>query len=398
MPGGQPLYLNDDDQNINMEHKNMLPTIEVEHLIRTGSDHAPLLMTCGVQTTNFVKPFIFLNFWTKHATFMDVVRQNWEADFIGDPFFIFKQNIKRVTASLSKWSREIFGDIFKQLAILEDIKYLSIEEQYWKQKAGMTCFTGGDRNTSFLHNHINGKRKKLQLKRIKSGSRVWIKDQEQLATAANLELSRLLTIKEVRAAVFKLSGESASGPDGFTGLFYQTCWDVIGADIHNMVLHFYGGVALPKSITHTNLVFVKGRSIFENILLTQEIVTDIKLRGNPANVMIKFDMAKAYDRVSWKHSSGFFKSTRGVKKEDPLSPALFILSAEEVAELRQGEAWDDQLLDQTFIEDIAEHIRLNVHYEGSEGYWDRPYWMPTPSGKFSVSSAWQILMHKADPN
>nr|XP_009762911.1 PREDICTED: uncharacterized protein LOC104214886 [Nicotiana sylvestris] len=36
--------------------------------------------------------------------------------------------------------------------------------------------------------------------------------------------------------------------------------------------------------------------------------------------------------------------------------------------------------------------------KGSEGYWDRPYWMPTPSGKFSVSSAWQILRHMADPN
>ncbi|XP_075102917.1 uncharacterized protein LOC142177605 [Nicotiana tabacum] len=71
---------------------------------------------------------------------------------------------------------------------------------------------------------------------------------------------------------------------------------------------------------------------------------------------------------------------------------------QEVAELRQGETWDDQLLDQTFNEEIGEHIRLNVHYEGSEGYWDKPYWMPTPSGKFSVSSAWQILRHGVDPN
>ncbi|XP_075101644.1 uncharacterized protein LOC142177080 [Nicotiana tabacum] len=250
----------------------MLPTIEVEHLIRTISDHAPLLMSCRVQTTKFVKPFRFLNFWTKHAIFMDVVRQNWEADFIRDPYLMFKQNIKRVKETLSKWSRETFGGIFKQLAILEDIvrveemlfeeepttdnrivlqkaqselkKYLSIEEQYWKQKAGMTWFAEGDRNTSFFHNHVNGKRKKLLLKRIKSGSGVWIEDQEQLATAAvdfyqkqftnegdasefsllnnvpsmvtmdqNLELSRLPTIEEVRAAVFELRGESASGPD-----------------------------------------------------------------------------------------------------------------------------------------------------------------------------------------
>ncbi|XP_075104879.1 uncharacterized protein LOC142178959 [Nicotiana tabacum] len=106
---------------VNFPFQNMLPTIEVEHLIRTGSDHAPLLMTCGVQTTKFVKPFRFFNFWTKHATVMDVVRQNWEADFIGDPFMMFKQKIKRVKAALSKWNRETFGDIFKQLAILEDI-------------------------------------------------------------------------------------------------------------------------------------------------------------------------------------------------------------------------------------------------------------------------------------
>ncbi|XP_075109238.1 uncharacterized protein LOC142181027 [Nicotiana tabacum] len=323
-----------------------------------------------------------------------------------------------------------------------------------------------------------------------------------------------------------------------------------------MVLHFYGGAALPKSITHTNLVllpkkpivetfsdlrpislrnfinkvlstvlhdrleiflpslispnqpgFVKGRSIFENILLTQEIITNIRLRGKPANVVIKFDMAKAYDMVSWKYllhvlgkigfseqfinmvwnlvsnnwysvlvngqSSGFFKSTKGVKSfmgfgmpkwSDPLNhlayaddtiifasahpPSLSKIMVvlgnyekisgqminkdkssyymyskipnglcqavgaiigfardfpinkdlQDVAELRQGETWDDQLLDQTFNEEIVEHIRLNVHYEGSEGYWDRPYWMPTPSGKFTISSAWKILRHRADPN
>nr|XP_009596356.1 uncharacterized protein LOC104092452 [Nicotiana tomentosiformis] len=71
---------------------------------------------------------------------------------------------------------------------------------------------------------------------------------------------------------------------------------------------------------------------------------------------------------------------------------------QEVAELRQGESWNDHLIDQSFHEDIADHIRINVHYEGNEDYWDRPYWMATSSGKFTVSGAWPILRHRADPN
>ncbi|XP_075103465.1 uncharacterized protein LOC142178046 [Nicotiana tabacum] len=164
-PNAECIFYRLDKILMNLPFQIMLPTIEVEHIIRTGSDHAPLLMTCGEKIANFVKPFKFLNFWTKHDTFIDAVRQNWEVDFIGDPFLMFKQKLKKVKAALSKWSREIFGDIFKQLAILEDIsrvkemlfeekptienrivlqkaqsklkKYLSIEEQYWKQKAGM---------------------------------------------------------------------------------------------------------------------------------------------------------------------------------------------------------------------------------------------------------------------
>ncbi|XP_019245221.1 PREDICTED: uncharacterized protein LOC109225083 [Nicotiana attenuata] len=120
---------------------------------------------------------------------------------------------------------------------------------------------------------------------------------------------------------------------------------------------------LPSLISDEQAGFVKGRSIVENVLLTQELITDIRLRTKAGpNLVIKLDMAKAYDQLSWLFLSkvlrkmglgerfiglvfgivsnnwysillngqphGFFRSTRGVKQGDPLLPTLHILAAE----------------------------------------------------------------------
>lgn len=43
---------------------------------------------------------------------------------------------------------------------------------------------------------------------------------------------------------------------------------------------------------------MKGKSIIENVLLAQEIIRDINRRKKHTNIVVKFDMTKAYDRVS----------------------------------------------------------------------------------------------------
>lgn len=56
---------------------------------------------------------------------------------------------------------------------------------------------------------------------------------------------------------------------------------------------------LPEYISPNQSGFIRGRSITENVLLAQEIIKDINKRNKWQNVMVKLDMTKPYDRVSW---------------------------------------------------------------------------------------------------
>ncbi|WVZ54039.1 LOW QUALITY PROTEIN: hypothetical protein U9M48_004907 [Paspalum notatum var. saurae] len=166
-----------------------------------------------------------------------------------------------------------------------------------------------------------------------------------------LDLSNLnepFTLEEVWATIKDMSLDKAPGPDGFTGRFYRSCWDIIKKDVLLILSAIHRGhvfkfrlpnsafiTLIPKSaeaasvkdyrpisLVHSfaklvtkilanrhspllpNLIcinqsaFVRGRSIHDNFMFVQQLAKKLHLSKEP-HLLLKLDISKAFDTVSW---------------------------------------------------------------------------------------------------
>ncbi|KAH0650293.1 hypothetical protein KY284_030205 [Solanum tuberosum] len=247
----------------NQEFFDILPSSEVHHLVRQGSDHAPLQVRCSSNEEPTVRPFRFLNFWTKHPNFKKIIEENWKLDFVGCPFFEYQARIKKIKGVLAKWSKETFGNIFQQIATLEDeirVKKIQLEinaspenrAELKKTEAELKKSCIWRTNSGNRRQGCDGRRKKLQLTQIQTAQGDVITTSENIGAEAvsffgeqfkednthageemldiipkiitveqNNEMIRIPTTEEVKQVVFELNADSASGPDGFSDGFCQ---------------------------------------------------------------------------------------------------------------------------------------------------------------------------------
>ncbi|GJV72227.1 hypothetical protein Tco_1492222 [Tanacetum coccineum] len=242
-----------------------------------------------------------------------------------------------------------------------------MEEKFLRQKAKVDWLRDGDSNSAYFHKVVKSRvsRSRIDVVTSMDGTvfenekvaDAFVTHYEQFlgqAGAVALSMVRNVTRQEVKDALFSMGNDKAPGPDGFTAAFFKEC---ISKIIANRIKE-----SLKVLISLNQSAFIPGRSISDNILLTQELMHNYHLDHGVPQCAFKVDIQKAYDMVDWAFlreilagfgfhermiswimecvttSSysicingslhGYFKGQRGLRQCDPLSPYLFTLVME----------------------------------------------------------------------
>ncbi|XP_015161044.1 uncharacterized protein [Solanum tuberosum] len=292
-----------------------MPQTTIIHLPSVGSDHCPLLMEMNNRSEDHTKYFKFLNCWADQPNFLDIVQACWDREQEGNSMWKFHQKLKRLARTISSWSKEEFGDIFIKVKEYENrvkmaeesfiqnnseenrtalhainadyIRFLKLEDSILKQKTQLQWFKEGDSNSKYFHSLLRGRRRRLFIHRVTGDDGEWIQGDENIADAAcshfqqiftaedkfiyegpleciprmlthehNASLIALPTIDELKEVVFSMNPNSAAGPDGMNGCFFQKCWQIIKHDLLAVILAFFSGQMIPKYFSHSCIVLL----------------------------------------------------------------------------------------------------------------------------------------------
>jgi hypothetical protein len=160
-------------------------------------------------------------------------------------------------------------------------------------------------------------------------------------------LENTFTEEEIKSVVMEAPKEKAPGPDGYIGLFFSSCWEIIKEDTMKAVHQFYDmnqqgfhflnqalvvipekddpqkitdympisllhsfakliskvlanrlGPELHHLISINQTAFIQKRSIQDNFMYVKEVIRDLYKKKIPAR-FIKLDISKAFDTVNW---------------------------------------------------------------------------------------------------
>lgn len=287
-------------------------------LLKTTSDHYPLLLMFDTTEVRYASNFKFLKMWALHNDCREFIATCWQSPVIGCPMFILTKKLKILKDKLKIWNKEVFGnvhDYVKQselnLSLIQDQihsdgpsdsllnleknaqsdlhKALERQENFWQEKARTNWHMSGDRNTAYFHRLSKIKNKTKMISSLRDGENIITDPQDisnhivsyyknlfcsnpllqdellaeevipqMVGDNTNQMLTALPTHEEIKSAVFNLNKDGAPGPDGFGAFFFQTYWEIIHKELIDAVMQFFvSGWILPNYNANTLILIPK---------------------------------------------------------------------------------------------------------------------------------------------
>ncbi|GKC30130.1 RNA-directed DNA polymerase, eukaryota, reverse transcriptase zinc-binding domain protein [Tanacetum coccineum] len=218
----------------------------------------------------------------------------------------------------------------------------------------------------------------------KNGDAVQINNPDELfinkLTKSEADLMvRDITNEEIKDAIFGIRNAKAPGPDGYTSMFFKKSWDIIGGDVCGAIKEFFksnkllGEIitkriqgCLEKLVNMNQSAFVPRRLIQDNLLITQELLKGYNRKNRPKRRASKLDITKAYDNVNWDFLKyGYFKSGRGLRQGDPMSPYLFTLVMEILTLIIQRRVLKEGLMEFNKVSGLVPNMNKSTIFFGS---------------------------------
>ena len=177
------------------------------------------------------------------------------------PEIILQLDIAQETRTLSTDERELRTRLKRKI-----IGLVVIDRTRKRQASRERKLKEGDANTKYFHLRMNGRRRKNFIHRLKKNGG-WVTSHDHKKDIIHdhftnifkrgpphtidfnwetipvpqcdlSELDALFTEEEVKEAINKTASDKAPGPDGFTGAFFKSCWNIIKMDIMAMINQF----------------------------------------------------------------------------------------------------------------------------------------------------------------
>lgn len=400
-----PTLVKSDRVPVSTEWEDAFPDAHLQALSSSSSDHCALLLSCG-ETPQGRRRFRFETFWTKLEDFDQVVADSWQQTVEStDPYVILYVKMARLAMSLCSWGQKKISRFRLQLQIANELIFrfdvaqenrllsplerrfrailkgrclalASLERIRVRQRARISQLREGDANSKYFHMKVNARRRKLFIPVFEYEGQTATSQEDKIALAkdyfqgilgvsepnsAELQFNQIFPLapnlqelevpfseEEVWKVIKEMPNEKAPGPDGFTGLFYQRCWQVIKGEVLAALTKFHSGnhqnldnlntaviTLLPKkdaptlikdyrpiSLIHSfsklatkilasrlaprmgdlvaenQTAFIRGRSIHENFIFVRGLALQFHRRKKPM-ILLKLDITKAFDTVSW---------------------------------------------------------------------------------------------------